>query len=77
MYRSLHGYILSFGFPGSSDGKESIYNAGDLGSIPGWGKSPGGGHGNPLKYPCLENLYKQKNLASYSPWGRKESGTTE
>ena len=77
MYRSLHGYMLSFGFPHSSDGKESAYNAGDLGSLPGWGKSPGGGHGNPLEYPCLENLHGQKNLASYSPWVRKESGTTE
>ena len=43
------------GFPGSSDGKESACNAGDLGLIPGWGRSPGGGHGNPLQYFCLEN----------------------
>ena len=43
------------GFPGSSDGKESACNAGDLGSIPGLGRSPGGGHGNPLQYYCLEN----------------------
>ena len=44
------------GFPGGSDGNESVCNAGDLGSIPGLGRSPGGGHGNPLQYPCLENL---------------------
>ena len=42
-------------FPGSSVGKESTYNAGDLGSIPGLGRSPGGGHGNPLQYFCLQN----------------------
>ena len=40
---------------GGSDGKESSCNAGDLGSIPGLGKSPEGGHGNPLQYSCLEN----------------------
>ena len=45
----------SQGFPGGSDGKESACNAGDLGSIPGLGRSPGGGHGNPLQYSFLEN----------------------
>ena len=44
------------GFPGSSTGKESTCNVRDLGSIPGLGRSPGGGHGNPLQYSCLENL---------------------
>ena len=44
------------GFPGSSDGKASAYNARDLGSIPGSGRSPGEGNGNPLQYFCLENL---------------------
>ena len=43
------------GFPGGSDGKESAYNAGDQGSIPGSGRSPGEGNGNPLQYSCLEN----------------------
>ena len=42
--------------PGGSDGKESAYNAGDLGSIPGLGRSPGEGDGNPLQYSFLENL---------------------
>ena len=42
-------------FPGGSDSKASVYNAGDLGSIPGWGRSPGEGNGNPLQYSCLEN----------------------
>ena len=41
--------------PGGSDGKASVYNAGDLGSIPGLGRSPGEGNGNPLQYYCLEN----------------------
>ena len=42
-------------FPGGSDGKASVYNAGDLGSIPGSGRFPGEGNGNPLQYSCLEN----------------------
>ena len=42
-------------FPGGLDGKASAYNAGDLGSIPGSGRSPGEGSGNPLQYSCLEN----------------------
>ena len=45
----------SWGFPGSSDGKASAYNARDPGSIPGSGRSPGEGNGNPLQYSCLEN----------------------
>ena len=43
------------GFPGGSDGKESACNAADLGSIPGLGRFPGDGNGNPLQYSCLEN----------------------
>ena len=43
-------------FPGGSDGKASVYNVGDLGSVPGSGRSPGEGTGNPLQYSCLENL---------------------
>ena len=42
-------------FPGGSDGKASAYNAGDLASIPGLGRSPGEGNGNPLQYSCPEN----------------------
>ena len=42
-------------FPGGSDGKVSVYNTGDLGSIPGSGRSPGEGNSNPLQYYCLEN----------------------
>ena len=43
------------GFPGDSDSKESACNAGDLSSIPGLGRSPGEGEGNPLQYSCLKN----------------------
>ena len=48
-------YTSYMGFPGGSDGKESACNAGDLGLIPGLGRSSGEGHGNPLQYSCLEN----------------------
>ena len=47
--------ILTIGFPGDSDGKESACNTGDLGLIPASGRSPGEGNGNPLQYFCLEN----------------------
>ena len=50
------------GSPGGSDDKESTCNAGDLGSIPGLGRSPGGGHGNPLQYSCQENPHGQRSL---------------
>ena len=65
------------GFPGGSDGKESACNVGDLGSIPGLGRSPGGGHGNPRQYYCLENPHGWRSLVGYSPWGDKELETTE
>ena len=65
------------GFPGGSDSKESTCNVGDLGSIPGFGRSPGGGDGNPLQYSCLENLHGQRSLTGYSPWALKESDRTE
>ena len=64
-------------FPGGSDGKESACNVGHLGLIPGLGRSPGGGHGNPLQYPCLENPHGQRSLVGYSPLGRKELDMTE
>ena len=52
----IHTYIHTYlCFPAGSDGKESAYNAGDLGSIPGLGRSPGEENGNPLQYSCLEN----------------------
>ena len=76
-----HGHALALnteelksselGFPGGSDGKESTRNVGDLGLILGLGRSPGGGHGNPFQYSCLENPQGQRSLVGYSPWGRK------
>ena len=68
---------ITLGFPGGSDGKESTCNAGDLGSIPGLGRSLGGGHGDPFQYSWLENPHGQRSLAGYSPWGCKESNRTE
>ena len=52
-------------------------NAGDLGSIPWLGRSPGEGHGNSLQYSCLENPHGQRRLAGYSPWGCRESDMTD
>ena len=84
LQRVGHDWATSFSlsassdiFPGGSDGKESACNAGDLGSIPGLGRSPGEGNGNPLQYSGLDNPHGWSSLAGYSPWGHKESDTTE
>ena len=73
--QATHSSIL--GLSCCSDGRESACNAGDLSSIPGLGRSAGGGHGNPLQYSCLENPHGQRSLMGYSPWGHRESDTTE
>ena len=65
------------GFPGGSDGRESACSAGDLGSVSGLGRSPGGGHGNPLQYSHLEHPHGQRSLVGHSAWGHKELDTTE
>ena len=62
----MYDPMILLGFPGGSD-KGSTCNVGDPGSIPGLGRSPGGEHGNPFQYSCLENPH------GYSPWGHKES----
>ena len=49
----------------------------DSGSTPGQGRSPGGGHGNPLQYSSLENPHGQKSLVGYNPCGRRELDMTE
>ena len=65
------------GFPRGSDGRESTCNARDLDLIPGLGRSPREGHGNPLQYSWLENPHEQWRmvgscrLAGYSPWGHR------
>ena len=69
--------LVFLGFPGGSGDKESACNMRDLGSIPGLRRSPGGGHGNPLQYSCLENLHGWKRLVDYSPRDCKESDMTE
>ena len=61
------------GFPGGSAGKEPTCNAGDLGSIPGLGRSPGEGNSYPLQHSGLPGEFYRL----YSPWGRKESHRTE
>ena len=65
------------GFPGGSVGKEPACNVRDLGLIPGLGRTPGGGPGNPLLCSCLENPHGLRGLVGYSPWGCKESDLTE
>ena len=57
-YKPITG--IAGGFPGGSVSKESACNPGHLGSIPGLGRSPGGGHGNPLQYSYLENPWRQE-----------------
>ena len=65
------------GFLGGSNGKEFTCKVGDLGSIPGLGGSPVGGHGNPFQYSGLENPHGQRSLTGYRPWGHEELDTTE
>ena len=67
--------LTIWSFPDSSVSKESTCNAGYLGSVPGLGRSAGGGHGNPLQDSCLEN--PRDRGAWRTPWGPKESDTTE
>ena len=64
------------GFPSGSDGKESVCNVGNLGSIPGLGRSPGEGNAYLFQYSCLENSMARA-LAGYSPWGWGELDRTE
>ena len=72
--------MLHQGFPGGSDGKESACSAGDLGLIPGLGRSPGGGDGNPLQSsylllsPTMVYPHGQRFLECYNPCGCKDSG---
>ena len=57
--------------------KEFTCNVGDLGSIPGLGRSPEEGHDNPLQYSCLEDAHGQRSLVGYSPLDHKGLDTTE
>ena len=69
--------FLLLNFPGGSDGKASVYNAGGPRSIPGSGRSSGEGNGNPYPVLLAGKSHGQRSLVGYSPWGRKESDTTE
>ena len=60
---------LVFGFPGGSVVKSSPASAGDVGPIPGSGRPPGEGNGNPIQYSCLGNPMDRGSLAGYSPRG--------
>ena len=71
MYEYIYIYIRELELPYSSDSKESSCNAGDLGSIPGPGRSPGEGNGNPLQYSCLENSMDR------GAWWAKVHGVTK
>ena len=66
--------MLIFGFPGGSDGKASAHNAGNLGSIPGSGRFPGEGNGNPLQYSCLENPMDERAWCKLLPMGLQRVG---
>ena len=68
------GLQETMGYPGS-DTKESACNAGDLGSIPGWGKSHGEGNDNPLPVFLPGEFHGQRNLVGYSPWSCKQLDT--
>ena len=65
------------GFPSGPGVKNLPTNAGDMGSIPGWGRSPGEGNSNPPAVFLPGESHGQRSLVGYSPWGRKESDTTE
>ena len=69
----------SLGFPGGSEVKASASDAGDPGLIPGSGRSPGEGHGNPTPVFLPGESHRRRSLAGYiyGPWGRRESDTTE
>ena len=69
--------MSSGGIPGARDGKASVCNAGDPGSIPGLRRSPGEGDGSPFQYSCLENPMDCGSLVGYHPWRHEESDTTE
>ena len=73
--QTVFTYADQDGFPGGSDGKESACNAGDPGSVPESGRSPGEGNGNPLQYPGKSHGWR--SLAGYSPQGHKGLDTTE
>ena len=75
----VHILFWALGLPYGSDGKESACNVGDAGLIPGWGRFPGEGNGNPFQYSysCLENPMDRGAWWATVRWGHKESKTSE
>ena len=72
--------VICLGFPGGTAGKNAHTNSGEAGdssSIPGFGRYPGGGNGNPHQHSCLGNPTGQRSLAVYIPGGCKESDMTK
>ena len=69
-------FHTTLGFTGGSVSKESACNTGDLGLIPGLGRSPREVNGNPLQYSCLENHVDRRAWQAASPWDSKELGMT-
>ena len=70
-------HILIWDFPGTLHGKQSVCNEGDRGLIPGLGRSPGGGHGSPLQYSCLENPIDRGAWWALQSLGWQRSDTVE
>ena len=68
---------MVLGFPGDSDGKESVCSVGGWGSIPGWGGCPGEGNGNPFQYSCLEDPMDRRAWWATVHRGHEELDTTE
>ena len=77
LFCSLTYRLYRLGFPGGLEVKESPWNAGDLGSIPGSGKSPGEGKWQPTPLLLPGESHGGRSLVGYSRWGRKELDTTE
>ena len=70
-------YVLYMGFPSGSMVKNPPANAEEISLITGSRRFPGGEHGNPLQYSCLENPHGERSLVGYSPYYHKELDTTE
>ena len=75
-YWWLDDCYQKLGFPGDSDSEQSVCNAGDPGSIPGLGRSPGEGNGYPLQYSCLEKLGEVKERTFSRAFGRRMGNLT-
>ena len=77
MHSNCSSLSLKMDFPGGSVVKNLPASSGGTGSISGSGRSPEGGHGNPLQYFCLENPHGQRSLVGYSPRGHEELDKNE